>query len=305
MPLEWVGGGQCCWSARPEFAGKEPLERTSVAHPVTADYFGIFAIRMLAGETWTRSASTGSPAPAVISEQLATQVFGGAAAAVGQAFALSSIQFRIVGVAANNRHYGADPPYGTAVYIPMNTVPFAVNNATIAVRTDRTDVALANDLRAAIWQVEPNVPVPTIRSIEDAARGDAAARQFDAMLLGTFSVIARLLVAGGLAGTLLYMVSLQRRSLGIRLALGATPRGLERSVLSSGVELAAAGVLIGAFGAWFAGRLIEARLYGVQARDGLTLVIAAGVLMIIALAASWIPARRASLTHPMESLRSE
>jgi ABC-type antimicrobial peptide transport system permease subunit len=240
-----------------------------------------------------------------VSEQLAHQVFGSATAAVGGSFALGSQQFRIVGVAANTRHYGADQPYGTAVYVPTNTIPFAPGNVTMAVRTDRTDDALAADLRAAIWRVEPNVPVPTIASIAEASRRDTAHRRFDALLFGTFSVIALLLVAGGLAGTLLYMVSLQRRSLGVRLALGATPRELERGVLKRGVGLAGVGVLIGAIGAWDAGKLIEARLFGVQTRDVQTLGIAASVLMIIALAASWIPARRAALTNVMESLRSD
>jgi ABC-type antimicrobial peptide transport system permease subunit len=113
------------------------------------------------------------------------------------------------------------------------------------------------------------------------------------------------LVAGGLAGTLLYTVSLQRRSLGIRLALGATPHRLERGVLTSGVGLAAIGVVIGTIGAWFAGRLIESRLYGVEARDVRTLGLAVTVLMLIALLSSWIPARRAATTDPIESLRAE
>jgi putative ABC transport system permease protein len=305
MPLEWLGGGQCCWSTRPEFPGRERSEQASATHPVTDEYFDIFSIRMVAGESWSHGAAMGSPAPAVVNEQLANQVFGSAAAAIGAPFALGDRQFRIVGVAANTRHYGADQPHGTAVYVPVSTIPFVAGNVTIAVRTDRTDNGLADDLRAAVWRVEPDVPVPTVRPIADAARRDTAQRQFSAMLFGAFSVIALLLVAGGLAGTLLYMVSLQRRSLGIRLALGATPRGLERSVLTSGVGLAALGVVIGTNFAWLAGRLIEAGLYGVQARDVQTLVLAVGVLMGIAFVASWIPARRASMTNPMESLRAE
>jgi predicted permease len=305
MPLEWLGGGRCCWSSRADFAGRERLEQPSAAHPVTEDYFRIFSIRMVAGDSWSRSAAMASPAPAVVSEQLAREVFGNAAAAVGRSFVMGDRQFQVTGVAANTRHYGAEQSYGTAVYVPASTIPFVPGNVTVAVRTDRSDDGLAAELRSAIWRVEPNVPVPTIRSIAEAARRDTAHRQFNAMLFGTFSIIALLLVAAGLAGTLLYMVSLQRRSLGIRLALGATPRGLERNVLTSGVRLAAIGVSIGAVGAWFAGKMIEASLFGVQARDVRTLAIAMSVLMAIALAASWIPARRASLTNPMESLRSE
>jgi ABC-type antimicrobial peptide transport system permease subunit len=125
------------------------------------------------------------------------------------------------------------------------------------------------------------------------------------MLFGTFSVVSLLLAAGGLAGTLLYMVSLERRSLGIRLALGATPRSLERGVLANGVRLAAIGVVIGTIGALFASRLIESRLYGVEARDARTLGMAVSVLLLTALVSSWIPARRAAVINPIESLRSE
>jgi putative ABC transport system permease protein len=305
MPLQWVGGGRCCWFARPRFAGKDLPARSSVTHPVSDEFFAVFAIRFAAGEGWTRGTATGAPYPAVISEQLANQVFGSASAAVGATFVLDQTDYRVVGVTRNTRHYGVDQPYDAAVYIPANALPFAPHHVTLAVLTDRTDAALGGDLRAAIWRAEPNIPVPAINTVAELARQDAAHRRFDAVLFGTFSAVALLLVAGGLAGTLLYMVSLQRRSLGIRLALGATPRGLERGVLTSGVGLAAIGVIIGTIGAWFAGRLIESRLYGVEARDARTLFLAVSVLMLTALLSSWIPARRAAMTNPIESLRAE
>jgi predicted permease len=305
MPLEWLGGGRCCWFTRPNFTGKEPQQRTSAAHPVSDDFFDVFAIRFSAGAAWTRGTATTAPYPAVINEQLALQVYGDANTAVGSAFTMDKMEFRIVGVARNTRHYGVDQPYGTAVYIPARAIPFAVGSATMAVRTDRTDDALFADLRAAIWRVELRLPVPTINTVAELARRDSSHRRFDALLFGTFSVVTLVLVAGGLAGTLLYMVSLQRRSLGLRLALGATPRDLERGVLASGGGLTAIGVVIGTIGAWFAGRLIESRLYGVEARDARTLGVAVGVLMLVALLSSWVPARRAAVTDPMESLRAE
>jgi hypothetical protein len=305
MPLQWVGGARCCWSTRPTFAGKEQAQRSSSMHPVSDDFFNMFGLRVLAGRTWTRGESQAKPAPAVITERLANETYGSANAAVGAQLTLGETAYQVVGVVANNRHYGADQPYGTAMYIPVNTMPFAPGNVSMAVQTDRSDNALAADLRAAIWQAEPTLPVPTIRSLAEWSRRDSSHQRFDAMLFGTFSVVALLLVAGGLAGTLLYMVSLQRRDLGIRLALGATPRGLERGVLTNGVGLAATGVVFGAVGSWFAGKLIESRLYGVEARDMQTLALAVTVLMAIALLSSWIPARRAAGTNPIESLRAE
>jgi predicted permease len=305
MPLEWVGGGRCCWHARASFAGKEPPARLNVTHPVSDEFFDVFAIRFAAGQAWAPGTAVGAPYPAVIAELLADQVFGGANQALGATFTMDRKDYRVVGVARNTRHYGVDQAYDAAVYIPARAMPFAPGHVTLAVLTDRTDDALAADLRTAIWRAEPRVPVPTIATVAELARRDAAHRRFDAVLFGTFSVVALLLVAGGLAGTLLYMVSLQRRSLGIRLALGATPRALERGVLTSGVGLAALGVAIGTIGAWFAGRLIESRLYGVEARDAGTLGLAVGVLMLIALLSSWVPARRASGVDPMVALRAE
>lgn len=304
MPLEWVGGEKCCWSSRPRFSGKE-LPRSSVTHPVSDDYFDVFAVRFVAGQAWTRGSATHAPYPAVINEAMARQVFGDANAAVGAMFVIDRTDYRVAGVARNTRHYGADQPYGTAVYIPAPALPFAPDHVTMAVLIDRTDAALGRDLREAIWRAEPNLPVPTINTIAELTHRDSAYRRFDAVLFGTFSVVALLLVGGGLAGTLLYMVSLQRRSLGIRLALGATPRRLERGVLKRGLGLAAVGVIMGTIGAWFAGRLIESRLYGVEARDVPTLGLAVSVIILVALLSSWIPARRAAVTNPIESLRAE
>ena len=96
-----------------------------------------------------------------------------------------------------------------------------------------------------------------------------------------------------------------RRSLGIRLALGATPRVVQRSVLARGLTLATSGIAIGTAGAMAAGKLIESRLYGAEARDLRTLGVAVLVLVIITVLASWIPARRAALTDPVESLRPD
>jgi predicted permease len=305
MPLQWVGGGRCCWSQRPAFAGKDRPEKSAAFHTVSENYFELLGIRMIAGSAWTRAASTASPMPVVLNEQLANQMFGNANAALGAVMTISKQTFHVVGVAANTRHYGADQPFGTAAYLPAAAVPFSPGNATFAVRTRRSDSALPADLRNAIWRSEPRLPVPTIRAFSEMSRRDSARRRFDSILFGTFSVVALLLVAGGLAGTLLYRVSLERRSLGIRLALGATPGTLERGVLTSGVGLAAIGVVFGTAGAWYAGRFIEARLYGVEARDVRTLAIAVAVLMVSALISSWVPARRAAGTNPIESLRAE
>jgi putative ABC transport system permease protein len=305
MPLQWTGGSRCCWGTRPRFPGKEELKRSTAMHPISDDYFRLLEHKLVAGQLWTRARAQTQPVPAVINDSLARHFFGSAAAAIGASFTAGDHQFEVIGVAEDNRHYGADQPSGTAVYIPANATPFASGMVHMAVRTARTDARLHSELRSAIWRSEPTFPVPTIRSLDEWASAATAQRRFDSLLFIVFGGITLLLLAGGLAGTLFYMVSLQRRDLGIRLALGETATGLERVVLTRGVGMAAIGVVLGAGGAWAFGKLIESRLYGVDARDLRTLGFAVAVLMTIAFVSSWVPARRAARTSPMESLRSE
>jgi putative ABC transport system permease protein len=305
MPLEWVGGNRCCWGQRPTFTGHEPLKESVAYHPVSSEYFRLLNIPVLAGTTWSAATATASPAPVVINEVLARKVFGNVTAALGATLANGKTQLQVVGVVGNSHHYGADQNMIGSLYMPANAIPFSPGRVAIAVQTDRTDASLHADLRAAVWNVEKNLPVPVIRSLAEWSRADAAKRRFDSLFFATFSGIALLLVALGLAGTLLYMVSLQRRMLGIRLALGATPGALERGVMSRGIGLAAIGAVVGTAGAWASGRFIESRLYGVEARDFGTLAAAVCVLMLIAVVSSWVPARRAAGTSPMECMRVE
>jgi ABC-type antimicrobial peptide transport system permease subunit len=274
-------------------------------HPVSDEYFDLLDLRLVAGQSWSRARARAQPYPAVINETLAVETFGTAATALGETFTIGTDIFEVLGVAANNRHYGADQDYGSAVYLPAQVIPFAPGRVHMAVLTDRIDADLYADLRAAVWRTEPTLPVPTIRSLDDWAGVASAQRRFDSALFTVFGVVALMLVGGGLAGTLFYMVGLQRRDLGIRLALGETAGGLQRVVLTRGVGMGAVGSLLGTVAAWASGRMIESRLFGVEARDLRTLGIAVALLMTIALVASWLPARRAAGTNPMESLRAE
>jgi ABC-type antimicrobial peptide transport system permease subunit len=132
-----------------------------------------------------------------------------------------------------------------------------------------------------------------------------ARTRFDSWIFTTFGVVGLLLAAAGLYGTLLYTVGTEQRELGIRLALGARRRSLEARVLGRGLRTAAAGSVVGGMGAWASGRLLQNRLYGIEAGDPITLATAVAVLLVTAAVASWLPARRAAATDPMETLRQE
>ena len=303
MPLQWTGGARCCWSARIAFDGEEgPLE---FVHPVETGYFHLFGLRVLAGRTWSDAEARAHPRPAVVSEPLAVEVFGSAPAAVGRTFTNDGTPFHIVGVVADNRHYGADQEHGNAIYVPIGVVPFVPMEVHMAVLAENAPPDIAARLRGAVARAEPELPVPIIRRMSEWAAVATAQSRFESALFAVFAAVALLLVAGGLAGTLLYMVRLQRKDLGIRLALGASAGRLERRVLVRGVGMAAVGAALGAAGAWGSGRLIESRLFGLDARDTGTLALATVILLVTALLSSWLPAKRAATTDPMESLRAE
>ncbi|HEX7050425.1 MAG TPA: ADOP family duplicated permease [Longimicrobiales bacterium] len=313
MPLEFVGGNHCCWRTSPDFPGDE-VERRVALHPVDADYFDLFQLLVVAGRTWTRAevraqagSGTGSAAgvAAVVSEPLAVNVFGSSADALGQPMTIAGTSYTIVGVVADNRHYGPDQDHGPAAYIPASTIPYVPMRAHMAVLTDGPQAGLPRALAEAVWRVEPDLPVPVVQSMDAWATAATASARFISGLFGAFATIALLLVSGGLAGTLLYTVRVRRRELGIRLAVGATATRIERSVLSRGLGLALAGATLGSAGAWLSGRILDSFIADIDARDAGTFILSVLVLLFVALLSSWLPARSAARTDPMETLRVE
>jgi ABC-type antimicrobial peptide transport system permease subunit len=210
-----------------------------------------------------------------------------------------------VGVAEYTFHYGLDQTHGDALYVPMELLPFPITRATVAVRAAGADMGLADAVREAIWRVEPGLPVPSFASLQSWVAESSGPRRFGSVLSSVFGILALLLAAGGLYGTLLYAVGQRRRELGIRLALGAGRGRIQTEVVSRGLVLATAGVVLGAFVAWFIGRLLESWLYGVSGQDPITLVAAATVLLSTAVLASWLPAHRAGRVDPLETLKAD
>lgn len=163
----------------------------------------------------------------------------------------------------------------------------------------------AQTLRTAVWQAAPDLPIPTVRTMDGWLDRATAGRRFDSVLFGAFGIVALLLAAAGLYGTLLYNVRQRRKELGIRLALGAARSSVERAVVGGGVRLALLGSILGLGGTWVAGRFLESRLYEVPTSDPTTLVSASLVLLATAALASWLPARRAGRTDPIKTLKAE
>jgi putative ABC transport system permease protein len=305
LPLQYTGGGTCCWSTNLRRPDAEARVSTKM-HPVAGGYFDVFAQRVLAGRVWSSEEADGTPVRVVANQALAEELFGTAEAAVGEEVLQgTATRYQLVGVVAEDRHYGIDQEHGAALYLPIQAIPFSLFEAHMAVLTEDPPPNLASLLRQAVWSVEPNVAVPTVRTMASWRSLATAGSRFDSVLFTTFGVVALLLAAGGLYGTLLYAVGRERREIGIRLALGAERGAIVMRVVSRGLGLAAVGSVVGAVGAWASGRLLASRLYGVEPGDAVTLVGALAVLLTTAAVAAWLPARRAAATDPVETLRQD
>lgn len=305
VPFQHVGGSRCCWGNRATPPGE--TEDNSVRlhmHPVTPSYFETFGTELVAGEVWTRATATASPRPAVISETLAIRFWGSAEAAIGRELENGGGSI-VVGVVEATRHYGLDQEHDYALYLPMEALPFEAPMATFAVRTAEAGPGLARQIREAIWSEESNLPVPEVASLESWVTDSSATRRFGSFLFGAFGVVALLLAAAGLYGTLLYTVGQRKQELGIRLALGAGRGRIQSDVIRKGVIQAGVGVVVGAGIALWVGGLLEAFLFGISTTDPVALGSAAGVLFVTAVAASWFPAYRAGRTDPLETLKAE
>ena|SRR5205807_7261445 len=166
-------------------------------------------------------------------------------------------------------------------------------------------LALTESVRQSILQIDPDQPVSDIRTLENVIGSSVAQRRLILLLLGGFAGVALLLAAIGLYGVIAYTISQRTREIGVRMALGATRSNVLGLVLRQGMLLAVIGVALGLVGALGMTRVLTNLLYGVKPTDPVTFVAVSLVLLLVSLAACWLPARRAARVDPVEALRHE
>jgi ABC-type antimicrobial peptide transport system permease subunit len=176
---------------------------------------------------------------------------------------------------------------------------------TLAIRTTGDPVSLAKAARHAVWSVNPNQPVSDVLTMDDVLDQEVQPRQVQAMLLGGFAALALALACVGIYGVMAYLVTQRNHEIGLRMALGARPGSILRLVLARGALLTLTGAGMGIGAAMIVTRLMRSLLSGVTPMDPLTIAGAAILLTVVALAACYIPARRAMRVDPMEALRHE
>jgi predicted permease len=240
----------------------------------------------------------------LVSENLARDLWATPAAALGKRLRVVGQERweEVIGVVADVREDGLRAPSPTIVYAPAR----ASRSVVFAVRSSRAGTdELNREIQRAVWSVDPNLPVTWVRTLADIYDESLSRTTFTLVTLVVAACAALALGVVGLYGVLSYAVSLGRREIAIRLALGAQQRGVRRRFVRDGVALAAAGIVIGMVAAAGVTRLMTALLFGVEPVDPLTFAAVAAVLIGVAALASYLPARRASAVDPAEALAAE
>ncbi|HEY2291180.1 MAG TPA: FtsX-like permease family protein, partial [Thermoanaerobaculia bacterium] len=265
----------------------------------------------LRGKAQEWSDNPGSSSAAVASEALARRLWPGQDPLSKAVGGDPSTSYRVTGVAGDLRANGLDHPPIEALYLPLaggshTELGQPLRDVTVVVRTrsDRPERRTA-EIRRAVADLDPGVPVAEVRPMAEILRDSTARISFSTLLLAVSSGVALLLAALGIYGLLAFLMARRHREIGIRLAIGARREQVRRLVLFQSLRLAAAGVALGLMGAALTTWLLQSLLFGVGPLDLLTLGAAAAFLVLVAVTASWMPARRAMAVPPLEALRHE
>jgi putative ABC transport system permease protein len=272
---------------------------------VSPGYFRTMGIR-LRGREFTSADDGEGQAVTIVSESFAERYWPGEDA-IGKTVVLASagdMPRMVVGVARDVRSFGLDAVASPMAYFPT---PAAArwNPMSIVMRTAGEPSAIAPSARSVLRKIDPTIPFYDVRTADELLAASMGPRRFMMFLILCFACVALALASVGLFGVMAYLVNQRAREIGIRLALGAQPTDVFRTVLRRGLMLATTGAICGVIGAlWFA-PLLEAFLFEVESRDPFTFVAAPLMLVAIALLACYLPARRAMRVDPVIALREE
>ncbi len=276
---------------------------------VSGDYFQAMEIPLVAGRLFTDLDTPATQRVVVVDEHMAGQLWPGQDP-LGKRIRTGGMDARpdapwmtVVGVVGRIKQDALDADSRMAVYFPHLQVPVRAMN--VVVRTAGDPAGLAAAARKGIRDLDPDLPIYNVRTMDDRVAESLARRRFAMLLLTLFAALALGLASVGVYGVIAYLVNQGARELGIRLALGATPRAVLLLIVRQGMAVALAGVTIGLAAAFVLTRFMESLLFGVRATDPLTFGSIAVLLTLVALAASSIPALKAARIDPMVSLRAE
>ncbi|HJR62452.1 MAG TPA: ABC transporter permease [Gemmatimonadaceae bacterium] len=274
---------------------------------VSTDYFRTMGIPLTRGRSFSAQDVAGSLPVVMINESMARR-FWPDGDPLGKRFKYGSAGsdspwLTIIGVVSDMRRTGYDAPVRYETFLPLSQDP--ARQMTLVLRTTREPLALSGPLRTEVRRVDPELPVYELATMDELLSGMVAQRRFSMALLGTFAAIALMLGVIGVYGVTAFLVAQRTREVGVRIALGAQPRQLVRSVVAQGMVVAASGLAAGLVGALLLSRLMAGILYQVSPRDLVTLASVTVLLTLATLLANYFPARRAARVDPLVALRNE
>ena len=276
-------------------------------------YFETMGMPMLQGRGIEAGDRLGAPGTIVINRALAEQAWPDGDA-LGQRVlmgggATDSIWRTVVGIVGDVRHRGLDAEPRPEMYLPHAQFPAGtgtpLRTLRVVLRAGGDPAALVPPLRAALAELDPDIPLTEVQTMEEALGAWAAERRLTMLVVAGFALLALTLGAVGVYGVMAHLVTQRTREIGIRIALGAVPREILRLVLSQGLRLAVLGITLGLLGALAAGRLLTRLLFETEPTDATTFVATAATLAVVAVVASLLPAARAVRTDPVDALRSD
>jgi len=294
-------------------AQDRPLDNPALApggqrYAVSGGYLRAMRIPVLAGRDFTAAdVADSAPRVAIVSASLARRIWG-SDDPLGRQIQMGGTDApwrTVVGVAADVRHTGLDATDLNGFYVPERHWNYANPSVTLVVRTAADPAALAADVIRAVRSIDPAQPVMRVRTGSTVIATSTAQRRLALVLFAAFGSVATLLSAAGVYGVLAGAVAERRREIGIRAALGATPRAIVRLVLRQGLAPAIAGLALGLAGAVLLTRYLRTMLFGVGPTDPVTLTATIALLGAVALAACLVPAWRAMRVDPVTALRAE
>ncbi len=273
---------------------------------VTPEFFAAMGIPVTRGRVFTSSDASNGPPIVVISRSLAARLWPGQNAVGKQLFwgGTSGTPRTVIGVVGDVRDVAPQTDAEPMLYVPYNQVPMSA--MTLVVRSAGGDPALlAASVRGAIHTLDPVLPVADVHPLARNRRDAMAAPRFNLLLMASFAALALLLAASGISAVMAFNVAQRRREIGIRMAMGAAPGSIVRAFVGGAMRLATIGVVFGLAGGWGAGHLMRGLLFQVQPTDAATFAAVPALLVVVALVASYLPARQASGVAPMEVLSRE
>jgi predicted permease len=273
-------------------------------HLISPKYFATLGIPIRAGRDFDERDSATVPHVVIINETFARQHFPGEDP-IGRTLVtgMAELPSRIVGVVADVRSTGLNTPPEADYFLPALQRPEIFTN--ILVRTNIGPAAMTTTVREALRSVDPDLPLLQPQALSTRVAATMADRRLALVLLAGFAALALVIASLGVYSVMSHLVAFRTSEIGIRMALGASPRTVLRMVLGQGRRLTLVGIVLGVVGAYLVSRLMQQTLFEVSPADPVIYLTVAATLLLVSEFAAWLPARRATRIDPVIALRSE